>query len=284
MKKILASILCSFGMFGCSAKQVAQPMDYTKEYASLLQKEMPNSKVIVKAEVTLAIIDKSGKETMAFLDNSYKEYVTTPKDKKQIMAKFIEAFIEPRLQNKVIDTSRITPIIKDRAWLAEIKMAMKARGAKELADHVFEEFNAELVILYAEDSPKNLRYFTTKDLELVNLKVADLKSLAIRNLSKIVPKIEIQSGNGFYIVTAGGNYEASLILFESLWDGVQIKVDGDYVIAIPSRDMLLVTGTKNKEGIKKISELAINIVAEDSYHLTSDLFVRREGKFIKYEK
>jgi uncharacterized protein YtpQ (UPF0354 family) len=271
-------------MFGCSTKQVAQPMDYTKEYASVLQKKMPESKVIVKAEMTLTIFDKSGKKTMAFLDNSYKEYVTTPKDKKQIMAKYIEAFIEPISENEVIDTSRITPIIKDRAWLAEIKVAMKARGTEELADHVYEDLNAELVILYAEDSPKNLRYFTTKDLELVNLKVADLKSLAIKNLSKIIPKIETRSGNGYYMVTAGGNYDASLILFESLWDGVQIKVDGDYVIAIPSRDVLLITGTKNKEGIKKISELAIKIVAEGSYHLTSDLFVRREGKFIKYEK
>ena len=74
MKKILTSILCSIGIFGCSTKQVDQPMDYTKEYASVLQKKMPNSKVIVKAEKELIVVDKSGKETMAFLDNSYKEY------------------------------------------------------------------------------------------------------------------------------------------------------------------------------------------------------------------
>ena len=284
MGKIFLSILCSIVMFGCSTKQIAQPAEYTKEYAKALQKKMPSFKVIVKDEMTIEVIDKSGKETIAFLNNSYREYVATPKDKKQIIEKYISAFIEPRSQAEVIDTSRITPTIKDREWLADIKETMKKSGTKEIADHVYEDFNAELIIVYAEDSPKNLRYLTTKDLEPVKLRLTDLKSLAIKNLKKIIPKIEVRDGNGFYMVTADGNYEASLILFEELWDGVQIKVDGDYVIAVPARDMLLITGSKNKEGIKKISEISKKIVTEGSYRLTSDLFVRRDGKFIKYDE
>jgi uncharacterized protein YtpQ (UPF0354 family) len=60
-------------------------------------------------------------------------------------------------------------------------------------------------------------------------------------------------------------------------------VDGDYVVAVPSRDMLLITGSRNKEGVQKISELAIKTVAEAPYHLTSDLFIRKDGKYMKYK-
>lgn len=271
-------------MFGCSSKQVLSPSDYTKEYAAILQLKNPKLKVTVKADMELAVADETGKETTTFLDNSYKEYVATPKDKELILEKYIAAFLEPRAQSAGIEKTRITPVIKDREWITEIRAGMKARGAKEIPENVYEDLNQELVIVYAEDSPKNLRYLTPEDLESVNLKPSELRSLAIENLKSIVPKIEVQGGNGIYMVTAGGDYEASLILFEGLWDGIQIKVDGDYVITIPSRDMLLITGSRNKEGIRKISDLAIKTVAEAPYHLTSDLFVRKDGKFIKYEE
>jgi len=63
-----------------------------------------------------------------------------------------------------------------------------------------------------------------------------------------------------------------------------MKVDGDYVVAIPARDMLLVTGSNNPLAVQKIRSLAQKIRAESSYDLTSDLFVYRSGKFIKFEE
>jgi hypothetical protein len=47
--------------------------------------------------------------------------------------------------------------------------------------------------------------------------------------------------------------------------------------------MLLITGSRTKEGVQKISELAIKTVAEAPYHLTSDLFIRKDGKYMKYK-
>ncbi len=276
-------MLCAMGLAGCSSKEIVSPSEYAKEYAAALQNRNPNFKVIIKGDMELAVIDETGKETTTFLDNSYKEYSVSPQDKEQIITKYISAFLEPRTQSEKIDPARITPVIKDRGWITEIKAGMKARGAKEIPENVYEDLNEELVIVYAEDSPKNLRYLSPKDLEQVDLKPSDLKDLAIRNLKSIIPKIEAHGGNGVYMVTAGGDYEASLLLFEGLWDGVQIKVDGDYVVAVPSRDMLLITGSRNKEGVQKISELAIKTVAEAPYHLTSDLFIRKDGKYMKYK-
>ena len=86
------------------------------------------------------------------------------------------------------------------------------------------------------------------------------------------------------MITAGGDYEASLLLFEDLWKEQKMKVEGEYVVAVPSRDMLLITGTKNSEGVAKLKKLAAKIVSEAPYRLTSDLFVYRAGKFEKYSE
>jgi len=68
-------------------------------------------------------------------------------------------------------------------------------------------------------------------------------------------------------------------LFDELWSGGQIKVDGDDVVAVPSRDVLLVTGSRNLAGIAKLRELAAQIVRQSPYRLTDELFVYREGSF-----
>ena len=83
--------------------------------------------------------------------------------------------------------------------------------------------------------------------------------------------------------TADGNYEASLLLFDDLWDG-DIKVDGDIVVAIPTRDVLLITGSKNEEGIARLREIVDQVTAEGTYTVSSTLFVYRKGVFRRFDK
>ena len=47
------------------------------------------------------------------------------------------------------------------------------------------------------------------------------------------------------MLKAGGDYEASLLLFDDIWRDGQVKVDGDIVVAVPAKDVLLVTGSNN---------------------------------------
>jgi uncharacterized protein YtpQ (UPF0354 family) len=84
------------------------------------------------------------------------------------------------------------------------------------------------------------------------------------------------------LISAGGDYEASLLLIDDIWSGGQIKVDGDVVVAVPARDVLLVTGSRNRTALKSIRELAAKYVAEGRYELTDTLFVYRDGRFSKF--
>ena len=77
-----------------------------------------------------------------------------------------------------------------------------------------------------------------------------LRKLAVENLTRLRPKIEMHShGNMLAMFDVGGTYEASLLLFDSIWTDGQVKVNGDIVVAVPTGDVLLVTGSKNRKGL-----------------------------------
>jgi len=111
----------------------------------------------------------------------------------------------------------------------------------------------------------------------------ELRSLACENLKRLLPKIEYHGTNGLYMVTAGGNYEASLLLLDSIWHGGQMEVQGDIVVAIPTRDLLLVTGSKDARGIEKVKQMVKKATSRGAYRLIPQLFVYRNGKFEEYK-
>lgn len=70
------------------------------------------------------------------------------------------------------------------------------------------------------------------------------------------------------MLVADGNYEASLLLADEIWQSKQIPVKGDYVVAIPSRDTLLITGSEDVENLAKIKELATSTAKDSPYRRT----------------
>lgn len=280
MKRLLVLLSCLLSF--AFAPLAMTPSQFTAEFVKAISLASPSSKMLVKADLEIQLTNSAGKDSTVFLDNAYKEYLHDPKAIKDVIQRYTVSYLELRNDDAKVDRARIVPIIKDRQWLSEIAESLKARGAKKPVEHVFEDFNGPLVIVYAEDSPKNIRYLTRKDLEEIGLARTELRTLAVGNLRKILPKIEIHKGPLVSMVTAGGDYEACLLLLNELWTDGALQVDGDIVVAVPSRDLLLVTGTKSPGGIARLRELATKSMKQSSYGLTDTLFVFRNGKFEKF--
>jgi uncharacterized protein YtpQ (UPF0354 family) len=112
---------------------------------------------------------------------------------------------------------------------------------------------------------------------------AQLRDLALGNLNRMLPKIEMRQGaDHIFLIEAGGNYEASLLLADGIWSSGQIAVDGDIVAAVPDRSALLVTGSRNRDGVARLRKMAAEL-AIGPYALTPSLFVYRDGKFVKFD-
>jgi uncharacterized protein YtpQ (UPF0354 family) len=256
---------------------------FTAEVVKELSRVVPSFKVTVKANLELVVTNAAGKESTVFLDNAYNTYLQDPSAVVDVIHRYAVAYSEVKDEGAKVDRTRIVPIIKDRRWLADIANSLKERGANKPLENVFDDYNEGLVVVYAEDSPRNIRYVTPKDLDEIGIPRNDLRAIAISNLKRLLPKVEVHSGPLVSMVTVGGDYEASLLLLDIWLDGT-IKVDGDIVVAIPSRELLLVTGSNNAAGISKLRAMASKSFNEASYRLTDELFVFSNGRFIKFSR
>ncbi len=228
------------------------------------------------------VIAPGGAEFTSYLDNAYSEYQQDPDAREELLKRRIESLIEVSAQPAPLVAANIVPIVKDRAWLAETDAVARRNGARKPLTRVVEDLNETLVIVYAEDTPTNIRYFGDDDLAKAGVEKAKLRQLAIANLRRVLPKLEIHAGEDLTMLVAGGNYEACLLLLDDLWNGGPIKVDGEIVVAVPARDLLIATGSNNQKGITRLREIAAEVAAQSPYSLTQELFVYRKGRFVRF--
>jgi len=110
-----------------------------------------------------------------------------------------------------------------------------------------------------------------------------LLRLSIDNLNSILPEINRLGGNGTYGITAGGNFEASLILTNDIWTKENFPVDGEFVIAISNRDLLFITGSNHKTEIEKIKKIAAESYNTGDHPISPYLFKWNGNRFEKFE-
>jgi uncharacterized protein YtpQ (UPF0354 family) len=264
---------------------ILTPVQFRKEFVGVLCTASPDLEITVVQDMELKIKNVHGKEHTVFLYNSYDTYKADPKLKDVVVQRFVASLIETIANEQAfegLDPSRIIPVVKDRQWLEETRNALISRGAKKLPENVYDDLNDDLIVLYAEDSPKNIRYFSPADLDNAKIDRKHLRNLACENLKKIIPKIERHGGNGLFMVVAGGDYEASLLLFDGIWNDLKSEVRGEIVVAIPTRDLLVVTGSEDTGGIQRMKQIIKDASAKGSYRLTKKMFAYRNGKFEEF--
>ncbi|MGO9566228.1 MAG: DUF1444 family protein [Desulfomonilaceae bacterium] len=276
---ILISCLSLVG--GCSRGNDLNPSQFTGEYAEALRNATPELRVEIVRDLELKIVSKEGSVSRRFLYNAYDNYKLNPKEKNAIIIEHVTAGLQ-QSTSETIDEQRIIPVIKDVSWLEAAKQSVRGMGETDLP--AYEDLNNDLVIIYAEDSAKSIRYI--RQSEVIKLKVprSEFKKLACDNLRSILPKMEPKRQADFYMITAGGDHETSLLLLDEIWSKDRIDVNGDFVVAIPARGLLFVTGSKSKEAIELLKGFSKKAYDDGPYRLTPKLFVRRDGKFTQFEE
>lgn len=282
MKRIFALLVCMLAVTVHAASALLSPQQFTEEFRAALAAALPDAAITAEEPLHLAIKPAQGEPARAFLDNAYDEYSGSPDAKSDVIARYVASFAETANGSGPLNPQQIVPVIKDRAWSKEMRRSAKTRGVDGPLEQVIEDLNDDLVIVYAEDTPQNIRYFGPKDLQEAGVQKDNLRALAIGNLRRILPPPEAVNGPLFSMLNAGGDYVPSLLLFDEIWNRDKLGVQGEIVIAIPTRDVLLFTGSGNKEGVKKLREVAKKAHADGPYSLTDRLFVYRGGKFQRF--
>lgn len=277
MQRFFSTLRALFG--GARPVPVMTRAEFTEEVARRVRVAVPEIDVKVVGELELAIdmTDEGGNR--AFLHNAYQMYQgESPKRRDDLIDRFVASFAEAA---KGLERSpeAIIPVVKDRAWLVEIETSMRQMGG-EGQDKVYEHLNDDLVVVYAIDTPSNIAYLSPEELARLGVERDALRALAVRNLRGLLPGIEVQRGEKLNMITADGNYEASLLLFSDLWEREREKLRGDPVAAVPARDLLLFADAADADAVAQLRQLATKMREEAAYSLTDRLFVLRDGQWL----
>ncbi|WP_281232359.1 DUF1444 family protein [Flavobacterium gelatinilyticum] len=253
-------------------KRLLTETEFAVKFAKKLIKKVNDLKIISIEELHVKT-QLNGVEHQYFLNNAYSEYLMDSKLIKETMEKYLQSASEAFKPKEAVNIENVFPVVKDMRFFNNLKELKPEFETK----HIYEFYNEELVVFYAEDKEYSIQYISKEDLAAVDFPLESLREKAVENLQNHL-KLERHGENGFYMITAGGNYESSLILL-NIWHEENFPVNGDFVVGIPARDLLYVTGSRDSKNLHQLYDL-IEKMNETGDHLVSDkIFEMRNGKF-----
>jgi len=261
--------------------------EFTESFIVKLSATAPDLSVQRKGALELAVSKDDEKQHTVFLDNAYKSYRQAPENHNAIVDDYLQSLLETMSASgdETIETKSIVPVVKDADYVAAMKRALAESGQEtEKFDLYYEPLNDDLIVLYAVDGEHNIKYLNGKEVASLAMERAALRKLAVANLDTQLPEVERLGPSGTYMVTAGTIYGASLLLVDKVWEKGQFEVRGDIVVAVPSRDLLLVTGSQDSEALARLTEVVQEVVRDASYPITDQLFVRTNGQWVRFKK
>jgi uncharacterized protein YtpQ (UPF0354 family) len=191
------------------------------------------------------------------VDNLAANIRNAPQQKQNLIREFVTTTVETwRSLTQIADVSwdevcnSIYPMVRPDSILRQIKTNVSELSE---ADRVRQRmlatpWLANLVICYAIDSARTLRFVLNHDLERWGLDADVVKQQAMQNLAKAKgPTLSIHTGEGSNILIAEvtGNElpsRSSWILHPNLHRSLQRVCKGPIWAAVPSRDCMMVFG------------------------------------------
>ena len=145
----------------------------------------------------------------------------------------------------------------------------------------------DLRVFYAFDLPGYFAYVSEHDRERLHLDPGELRELSVRNLAKRRSKPEILQPSGAAVMLRlDGDLEASLLLHDSLWRHMARANTGETIVAVPSRDVVVVSGTGVTGGVETLRSAVKRSWERPSGRkllLTRSLLVRRDDSWHVFE-
>lgn len=238
-------------------------------YLKLLQEKAPEFKFEMTGDMEIRLTNPAGNEATTFLHNLWVSYSQNPPDRQEDLDRFVSVVLKLTDVEPPVSNENVVAVIKDAEYLATLSGS----------DPITEPFCGDLWIVYSQDLPDRIVTMKSSSLAELGCEKTALYELALENLTRILPQAECNGDGPWYWLAAGGDYTASLLLLDNIWDQLKDLVDGEIIAVVPARDTLLFTGSRSAEGLKTIKEQATQIVKNGNYVISDTLLMRKDGRW-----
>ncbi|MFT5524637.1 MAG: hypothetical protein ACI9G1_005368 [Pirellulaceae bacterium] len=198
----------------------------------------------------------------AALRNIYDEFHATGKsDRETILSRYARAALS-YLKDVPTDFADarpdILPVIRTKSHLEFMRLRALLEGHKTLSiPHT--DIGDHLTLILVYDRPESRVFIDRAQLELWNKSFYELLEVARENLSEIEFAFASVS-DALYASLTSDNYDSSRILLTDMVNELRLK--GAPIAMLPNPDSLLLTGSKDYDGLRMMLDFAKEAMAE----------------------
>jgi uncharacterized protein YtpQ (UPF0354 family) len=178
--------------------------------------------------------------------------------------------------NLADESSKKLSTVVPRIYVALPKAGSADVTLSELDSPIERRLVADLIIFYAFDVGSHYEIVSKKDLGRLGITKDELHDRALQNLRELKLEVRANQGGRVMMLTAGGNYEATLLLLPEIWDSVAQMVSGQIIASVPARDILYVTGDADAENLADLRRWTSKMIEQADKPL-SRVFLRWNG-------
>ncbi len=262
------------------------PEQFMMRFIEAFDKALPESQFEINGQLVVTIKSDGHVPWTVNLQRPYADYKLQPESLDELITRYVEAHLERVEDPESLfgDLANLVPLVRCRAYLEDARNVIGERKGDPALGPVHRDLNEELVVLYAFDGEKSFAYLTQERFAMIDLDPDDLFAMAMANLTRVLPQtMRYPVEGGGQLITAGGDFDASLLLFDEMWEDGQLGLDGVPIVALPARDLLLVAGSNDPEAIANLRNL-VNEAEQKVYPFFSDkLFIRRDHRWEVYQ-
>lgn len=284
VKYLLIVLILVFGQ-NSFAKEYVSEDEFTDRYIAVVQNKSTDLSIKKITSLNIEYETKSGIQQHSNLHNAYLKYRANPEDLSSILDVYSNSLVETVLElSKDIDRNRIFPVIKDKNYILQISSMVREKYEDKEMPFLYKKLNDVLYLVFALDTESSMRFLSKKDLIKLELEETDLLPLSIENLKREFAGLSVKGDPAsLSMLIADGNYEASFFIVDSLWDKKIFPVQGDIVLHMPARDTVLITGSEDLDGLKRVSEIISDNTNNLAYPITNVGFIRKNDAWELYK-
>jgi len=264
----------------CSKKKEEPRESLARQVEAKIKGIAPKFEVTVTDPATLKVKTDQEMEATISLDNLKLACQSDPPACPQMTDNFVEKIVSSLKAAQgpaELKPEMIRAVLKNQEYMDGLQEVYKQSPPDKRADNkvVSKKFMAGLHIVYVVDSPGSMRQLSVGDMQEMKLDPEKVHALALANMEKAlgeIPRADAPELPGLFVVTAGDSYEAARFLLHKQWEKIAKEIEGDLIVAIPTRDLVFFTGSADENRVRILTELAKRVVEREPYSLTDRLF------------
>ncbi|MGE0710754.1 MAG: hypothetical protein AB7N76_27840 [Planctomycetota bacterium] len=245
---------------------------FTRRVVSWLAARFPGSSFEFQDPLGLRIEHPDGSQRDARLDNLWRSYRVDAAGFPTVIehyARAVEETLDPASRAPGLED--VVPLVRSLSWVREVHAALASHSADPKDEPVASPLVADLCIVLAFDREHGIQVLRREDMQELDREAGALLTRGLENLARRLPEPELRALQGVTMVSAGGNYESSLLLFDGLWMQLAGDLEGDLLAAAPTRDLVLFSDDARLGAREELRSVADALFAESSHPVSPAL-------------